>query len=265
MDNLHEPAGGNRALDIRVHDGRAVVASLCGLDLAGVEGPARTQGSFVLNTDSGRFEGADWECADLAGEAGSGFSLRQRVSGGELVLRSAWAVDAATGVGSRNDVRANAGREPAIVRRCLARVSLPAGRYEVYFQQSRWCNENQGAWQALRAGELALRCVSGRSAQGGTPYACVRSVETGRGLVFHVLPRGNWVIRLISAALAGDSLPGVVVELGLSDENLRLALQPGESLALPELLFQELPGGEPHLAAPALHRHLLAAFFKSQA
>ncbi len=52
MDNLHEPAGGNPALDIRVHDGRAVVASLCGLD--------------------------------LAGEAGSGFAHRQPVSGGAL-------------------------------------------------------------------------------------------------------------------------------------------------------------------------------------
>ena len=259
MDRLRLPSSSNPLLDIQVGGGKATIVSLCAIDLAGAGAPARVQGSFALNTDSGRFEGADWHCAALSEHEG-GAMLRQAVSGGALELVSAWAVDAATGVVSRNDSLSNTGRETAIVRRCLARFCLPAGNYEVYFQQSRWCNENQGAWQALRAGELALRCAPGRSAQGCTPYACIRNVETRRGLAVHVLPCGNWVIRF-SAAPAADSLPFVAVELGLSDENLRLALRPGESLALPGLLFQELPGGEPHLAAPALHEHMLARHF----
>ncbi len=60
----------------------------------------------------------------------------------------------------------------------------------------------------------------------------------------------------------GGELPFAVVELGLADENLRRALAPGETLALPEILFQPLPDGEPHLAAPALHRYLLEHHFR---
>jgi len=47
-----------------------------------------------------------------------------------------------------------------------------------------------------------------------------------------------------------NGLPFVVVELGLADEDLRCVLQPGASLALPEILIHELPNGQPHLACP---------------
>lgn len=51
-------------------------------------------------------------------------------------------------------------------------------------------------------------------------------------------------------------LPYAVVELGLADETLHRTLQPGEAMELPEILIQSLPQGQPHLAAPVLHRYL---------
>lgn len=258
MNNLRMHSTENSRFDIQVHEGRARIASLCGLDLV-KDGASRVLGSFLLNTDAGRFEGPDWQCATLTEDAGS-VVVRQTAASGTLELCSTWAADTATGVVRRHDVLTNIGGRPVVVHRCLARIALPSGNYEVYSQQSRWSNESQGIWQALHAGELTLRCVSGRSAQGGTPYACIRDMEMRRGLVLHVLPCGNWVIRF-SVVPCGDGMPFVVVELGLSDENLRYPLQPGESMELPEVLFQELPDGEPHLAAPALHGFLLERYF----
>jgi alpha-galactosidase len=138
-------------------------------------------------------------------------------------------------------------------------VSFPPGRYECYTQASRWARENQGAWQPLHGG-IALRHAWGRTTEESTPYLVLRPTGERQGVVFHVLPCGNWTIR-VSPVTAGGELPYAVAELGLADENLHRVLQPGEVLDLPEILFQSLPQGEPHLAAPVLHRYLLAHHF----
>lgn len=235
--------------------GRLQIESLCGLALA--EGtPARARGVLVVNTDAGRLEGDDWGGAVIKRLPGGGVQACQSAAGGALEWQSLWSEDRASGVVSRRDRLRNAGPSSVRVRRALARLVLPPGAYEVYAQQSRWCNENQGAWLPLHAGELTFRNVPGRTTQGGTPYACIRPVGSRRGLVLHLLPRGNWVIRC-AAVVTGDGAPFAVLELGLADENLDLTLAPGAVLDMPELLVQSLPDGEPHLAAPALHAYLL--------
>jgi alpha-galactosidase len=75
-----------------------------------------------------------------------------------------------------------------------------------------------------------------------------------------VLPCGNWTIR-VTPVNEGGELPYAVVELGLADENLHRTLQPGETLELPEILIQSMAQGQPHLAAPSLHRYLLKHHF----
>jgi alpha-galactosidase len=132
------------------------------------------------------------------------------------------------------------------------------GQYELYSQDSRWCNENQGLWRPLNHGSIVLSNEGGRTCQGGTPYMVLREARGDAAVGFHVMPRGNWVIRASAHTIGGDTLPFAVVELGLADGDLRLRLAPGETFELPEVLIQALPAGEPHLAAPALHRYLLA-------
>jgi len=107
---------------------------------------------------------------------------------------------------------------------------------------------------------VTLRHAWGRTTEEATPYLALRSVGSRQGLAFHVLPCGNWTIRVCPVAEAGAP-PFVVVELGLADENLRRVLQSGETFELPEVLIQSLPQGEPHLGAPVLHRYLLAYHF----
>jgi alpha-galactosidase len=154
----------------------------------------------------------------------------------------------------------NAGDRPVCVTRCLARVAFPPGRYEFYSQASRWSRENQGAWQTLRVGQVTLRHAWGRTTEEATPYLALRAEGTGQGIAFHVLPRGNWVMHAGVVAEGGNE-PHTVIEVGLADANLHRALRPGETLALPEALFQPVPCGEPHRGAPLLHRYALGGLF----
>ena len=242
-------------------DGRLWLARLCGMPIGrdGEDtGPARTQGVALIQADGGRFEGGDLTLESM-NEAVPALEGRWRVGSTALRLTTTWCVDAVTGVVSRKDLLVNPGDKPTRITRCLARMTLSSGNYECYTQTSRWCRENQGAWQPLLAG-LTLRHASGRTTEEGTPYLAIRADNAGHGLIFHVLPCGNWTIR-VSSVNEGGGLPYAVVELGLADENLCRVLAPGESWALPEILIQALPDGEPNLGAPVLHRYLLSHFF----
>jgi len=212
----------------------------------------------LLCVDGRRYEGPDL-ALEAVEESAQGICCRWRVGQTKVRLSTRWQCDPTTAVVSRRDTLTNAGDTTANLSRCLARVALPPGRYEVYTQTSRWCHENQGQWQPLHAG-IALRHAWGRTTEGATPYLALRPGGAGEGIAFHVLPRGNWTIRVTPVPLGGD-LPFAVVELGLADENLHRPLSPGETFALPELLLQPLPQGQPHLGAPALHRYLLTHHF----
>lgn len=218
----------------------------CGEDT----GSANAQGLAILSTNLGRFEGNSLAPVEAAFDQGHARFLW--TAGDVLRLESQWAFDGGTAVISRRDRLINTGQEAVTVYRCLARFVFPPAHYEVYSQDSRWANENQGSWRPLHASSLVLTCEPGRTTLGGTPYACLREVGSDRGIAFHLLPRGNWLIRFSARDMLGG-LPYVVVELGLSDEDLRLVLQPGEAIDLPGILLQALPGGEPHLAAPPFH------------
>ena len=188
-----------------------------------------------------------------------GAMLRWQTVDGAIHIDSRWQLDADTGVWSRSDTLENVGQEMVILNRCLARFVFAPDHYEVYNQGSRWCNENQGRWQRLSHGTLVLRSEGGRTTQGGTPYVALRPVGASRGVAFHVLPRGNWTIRVRTrTASGGEALPFTVVELGLADESLRLEIPPGGTLSLPEILIQGLPEGQVHLAAPRLHEYVVA-------
>jgi len=242
-------------------DNHVWLTRLCGLPVGrqGEDtGPVRTQGMALIQADGRRYEGNDL-ALEACEETKQLVRYRWRMGESALRLTTAWRGCPDSGVVSRRDTLANAGGQPVVLTRCLARVSFPPGRYECYTQASRWCHENQGAWQPLNTG-LTLRHAPGRTTEESTPYLALRAVGTDAGLAFHVLPCGNWTIR-VSPVNEGGELPYAVVELGLADENLHRTLQPGETMELPEILIQPLPQGQSHLAAPALHRYLLRHHF----
>jgi alpha-galactosidase len=247
------------------HNDRIRLTHLCGMPMAGSSGdwdnvPSRALGHAVINSGGRRFEGNDLDRVRIR-RSKPGAEALGRIAGSGLELRTVWRVDHTTGVVSRRDTLSNKNRSATVITRCLARMAFPPGDYECYSQSSRWCHENQGAWEPLRTG-ITLRHVPGRTTDQAAPYLALRTAGSSRGIAFHVVPCGNWTIRVAPVHEVGESWrPCAVVELGLADENLHLTLKPGESLELPEILCQALPDGEVQSGAPALHSHLLAHRF----
>ena len=219
-----------------------------------VEGDIRKQGMMILCADEKRYEGnaltpARENFEDSHVDAG------WKTIDGKLKIKSRWQFDEPTGIISRKDTLVNVSQQAVILRRYLYRFALSPGRYEAYYQESRWLNENQGHWTPIVSGDIVLKNQWGRTSEGGTPYACIRECGAANGIGFHIIPCGNWMIK-ISCRPNASALPFVVIELGLSDEDLNYPVKPGESVEMPEILCHELPEGEPRLAAPLLHQYI---------
>lgn len=210
----------NQAVAFREEQGVVRVDRVFGLPCSDPQAPVRARGLGTLSTSLGLFDSPDWK---LAGQQSTETGARWTwtVAGGALRVDSCWQVCPLTGVLSRKDRLTNTSQAPVVLYRGLPRFAFACGHYEVYAQDSRWSHENQGAWIPLHAGSVVLSSEWGRSSDGGTPYACLRNKDTGRGVALHVIPHGNWIIR-ISARTGGNRLPYAVVELGLSDADLRL-------------------------------------------
>jgi alpha-galactosidase len=223
-------------------------------------GLPRVRGLFSLATSLGEIEPDDLKLVHSRfGEAGAELSFEVP---GILRLTSVWEFDQASGISARRDCLTNTGREPLAVYRCLSRFVLAPGVYDLYAQRAAWGNESQGYWTPLNPGRTVLKCEGGRTVLGSTPYLFVRDRASNRALAFHVLPEGNWTIRVNGETHDISEQLYAVVEAGPLDERFRLVLAPGESFALPEVLVQAVPEGEPHFGAPRLHRHALGRYFR---
>ncbi len=186
-----------------------------------------------------------------------GFSVSCTDPDAGIEWNSEWDHCSVTGVWSRKDCIQNISGRNVSVSRFLARFAFRPGHYKLYSQSSRWCNESQGSWHDFTYGEMSLTCEGGRTTQGSTPYACIMESENSSGVVFHVIPKGNWIIKAYYRTTPGDSKPHFLVELGTSDEDLYLCLSPGEKVSVPEILVQELFDGQPQKSASLLHEYLL--------
>jgi Alpha-galactosidase len=229
---------------------------VCGND----EGPARARGLSLLKTSMSRFESEDLILLESIFEKNR-FKITWGTADGSIQIESRWEFCYKTGVFSRKETLKNTSDKNITIFSYLARFPFSAGNYEIYSQGSRWCNENQGVWQTLHHGSIVLGCEGGRTSQGSTPYMCLREIGQKFGVAFHLIPCGNWSIRISahnsSHNSTGASLPFAVVEMGLDNGDLNLELASNCSIELPEILFHALPGGEPHLGASRLHRYLL--------
>lgn len=214
----------------------------------------RSAGPAIISCSQGKYEAEDFRLLNLNFDAWDA-RIEWETADGKLRLQSQWRYDSETAVLSRSDRLINAGKDTIVIFRCLPRFAFPPNNYEIYFQRSRWSNENQGEWLNLQAGSVTLSSGWGRSTEGSTPYLCLRARHERRGIVFHLVPHGNWIIR-VTARIHSNLLPIAIVEPGLSDEDLRLGLAPGEGIVLPEIIMQALPDGIPEEAAPYLHCYL---------
>lgn len=240
-------------LEFDAQSGAVGLRQLLGLPaLVSPHAPRRAQGLFELRTASGTWTSDDVPQIHTEHDS-SGARFVWRVEGAELEVESCWEAGL-PGVISRRDTVRNVGSEPVGLLRFLSRVVLAPAPCRIYSQQSRWCWESQGYWQALTHGVVELSNVPGRSAEGAAPYACLVNEDTGLGIGIHVVPRGDWSIRLRSEPLGGTELRAAVIEAGQAHAHFAFELEPGASFEAPELLLHALPHGDPSLGAPIVQQ-----------
>ncbi|MDL2237317.1 alpha-galactosidase [Christensenellaceae bacterium OttesenSCG-928-K19] len=193
-----------------------------------------TTGMFFLDADTGRYEGGKW-AAVCERKNDNSLLLTQRTRDGVFEVRSEFVMEERTGVLSRQDTLVNLDSAEHTVFACLARTALHMDDAEVYGQFSGWCMEDEGGWTALPAGELTLSNTMGRSTENANPFLGIRQKSTGYGVCVHVLPVGDWILRLKKTA--GHKTSYFTLEAGLSDNGLRMTVAGGEALPLPETLY----------------------------
>ncbi len=140
----------------------------------------------------------------------------------------------------------NISDDELVFNKAFVSVILPPGPYEAFTQYSKWSNENQGSWLPLGGRGIILNTANGRTTEGNSPYLAMRMLGARDGIAFHVLPVGDWRIRVMPLPFSNNE-PPIRVDLGISDETLAFRLAPGESWALPEVIvhhfddFDEAP------------------------
>jgi alpha-galactosidase len=175
---------------------------------------------------------------------------------GRLELTSEWTFCQTTGIWSRKDKIKNTGIDPITIYRCLSRFIFNAHEYELYSQNNMWCLENEGDWEKFTYGERVFSSKGGRTTQGGVPFIGIRnSIE--EGLALHVVPQGNWAMKVRGMTFGNLQLVYPFLEVGLSDRHLRFVLEVDESFTLPEILIHSLPCGEVHGATARFHQYVL--------
>ncbi len=137
------------------------------------------------------------------------------------------------GVHLRRTIVSNVTDKPLVASCLLDAFLFEGGGFEVYTQASHWMEESRGAWQPLHTGVVACGGAM-RSSSGVAPVLAIWSTQTGRGRVFHILPGGAWEMR------ASITTTGFIrVETGYDSQQLCCTLEPGQSLALPEVLYYD--------------------------
>ena len=183
-----------------------------------------TLGTFFLDTDVNRIEGDRLLLKSFEAKE-NGYTSIMIDHSGTFELETVVTMDEQTGIFSRQDFLTNLDSIPHTIYSCLARYPLHGDDFEIYAQSSGWCAENEGEWRRLSAGNLELTNSGGRSTDTANPFLCIRQASTGYTAAIHVLPIGNWMIKV--SRTAGHRTTFAVVESGLSNQGLRLTIQPG--------------------------------------
>ncbi|MFP4383645.1 MAG: alpha-galactosidase [Spirochaetia bacterium] len=193
----------------------------------------RYTGWLVIDTPEGRIDLG--YIPDGFRKDEDGFCLRWDAD--FLIVKSSWNLDNKTGVWERCDSVENTAATPAVLTRCLSRIILDSGDYDLVSQEGRWVRENQTVTETLRGGGRTAGCEGGRTCQGSSPYAAIRQKNGGPGIDIHVLPVGNWIIKIQKNTLMPDQPQVITIDAGLSDHCLRLKINPGEIITLPKILY----------------------------
>lgn len=240
--------------------GRLFVASLCGYT-SGIhdrdDGPRETRGSILLETLDRRYEAEDFQLQQITKEENC-LMVIQSINKIGLCVTSRWTWEPTHRIMSRVDTIKNTSDKKMILLHALMRFTFEPAAYQTESESSCWAHENQLHANTFYSGQLKLCCQNGRTTQGAAPYLFVNRQGAANSLAFHLLPQGNWMIRVNQTRSPfNEHTPYLVVEAGMNDENLRWELLPNEEITLPEVLIQAIAGTQPEAGAPALQKFIL--------
>ncbi len=139
------------------------------------------------------------------------------------------------GVVSRKTTVTNISDAPIVFSELADVFMLDGGEYEAYTQYNGWQSESLGSWQNVGT-EIVAQSEGFRTSFGAVPFALVWSRQSNHGTAFHIVPDSAWEIH-IRRACDGNDNNHVRVIAGINSHDLALTLAPGESVALPEILY----------------------------
>ncbi len=158
-----------------------------------------------------------------------------------------------TGVEVRRDRITNISDKSLTISTALSKFVYSGGEYEVLSQYSEWCGESDGKWTDLVC-EVSASVDETRLNVSSAPFVALRSKQSGRGNVFHILANSCYQYRVRRNFALYGTQKTVFVEIGINSRNFSYTLCPGESLDLPEILYYEFKN-KLDLDAWRLHRY----------
>jgi len=115
-----------------------------------------------------------------------------------------------------------------------SRFCMDSNNYEVYTQYNAWQNESNGNWQKLVT-QVTAASQGIRTCDGAAPMMALHNLCTGINTVFHLLPNAQW--KITARKFPFNSKEIVVVEAGFNSDGLRLTIDAGEKIDLPEIIL----------------------------
>lgn len=137
----------------------------------------------------------------------------------------------------RRDTMRNTTDQPITVIPIQSNFHMIGNEFEVYTQYNISLFESSGQWQPLMT-RIEASCGSLRSANGAAPFLAIWDQQGNRGMAFHLLTDGAWELAA-TRRHPGGVKSYVYINSGLQD-NPPVTLQPGETLALPTMLFYDI-------------------------
>ena len=233
------------------------LVSLCGMTCGHnqKDDDYSNSGMFVICVDNRRLEGKKLQYSVVEYSSDRfGFAAVDELKSVEV--KAVWTFDQPTGIISCCCTLRNTSDKNIVIRRALPRWNFTPGRYGVYSQQNRWGAENQLKYASLENAGLYFHGRGTRTTVTSSPYCVLADEENSSAVAFHVIPCGSWCIKVQPEILSNES-PAPRVEAGLGDEDLFLTLTPKESIALPEVLIQDMPGADLEYSGAGIQQYML--------
>ncbi|MBQ8738838.1 MAG: alpha-galactosidase [Clostridia bacterium] len=164
-----------------------------------------------------------------------------------------------TGIISRQDTITNISGKRLTINTARSKFTLNGGEYEVYTQYSEHISEGMGAWHTLSSGVFGASDEV-RTNQDVCPFVAIYNNQSSRGTAFHIMAKSAFEYR-VSRHCEFLSPRVVTVELGFRGDDFIYALNDGESLILPEILYYDFEN-KLDLDAYKLHRYFNEKFKK---